>query len=233
MQQISATTLYRPQLSMLRQRRARLTQRPRERTRQTPRQTEKLTPQPPHHLRESRTLPRQIETLATRPAISHDDRRAPTPTRRLRRDLQPPPPTPTQSNAGNHLHHTQIYTANRRPNAPHRHRPNPQRNHIMLLIDGYNVRIIHAATGELIRTLTINPQHRYHGTGKPVGGPRRPYVPATTRNPNPDRGSDFLPMSRDITKVELGGIEPLRGCVCRTCSRAIVPGHGTFSGVRQ
>ncbi len=48
---------------------------------------------------------------------------------------------------------------------------------VVLLIDGYNVRIIHAATGEIIRTLTINPERRYHGTGKPVGGPSRPYGP--------------------------------------------------------
>lgn len=46
---------------------------------------------------------------------------------------------------------------------------------IILLIDGYDVRVIHAATGEIIRALTIDPERRYHGTGKPVGGPRRPY----------------------------------------------------------
>jgi hypothetical protein len=48
---------------------------------------------------------------------------------------------------------------------------------IILLIDGYDVRVLHAATGEIIRTLTIDPQRRYHGTGKPVGGPSRPYGP--------------------------------------------------------
>ena len=45
---------------------------------------------------------------------------------------------------------------------------------IILLIDGYNVRIIHAATGEIIRTLTIDPAKRYHGTGRPPGGPKGP-----------------------------------------------------------
>jgi len=45
---------------------------------------------------------------------------------------------------------------------------------VIMLIDGYDVRVIHATTGEIIRTLTINPQRRYHGTGKPTGGPRGP-----------------------------------------------------------
>ena len=56
---------------------------------------------------------------------------------------------------------------------------------IILLIDGYNVRVIHATTGEIIRTLTINPERRYHGTGKPVGGPRRPYGPRKNKKPEP------------------------------------------------
>ena len=45
---------------------------------------------------------------------------------------------------------------------------------IILLIHGYDIRVIHAATGEIIRTLTIDPQRRYHGTGKPPGGPKGP-----------------------------------------------------------
>jgi len=45
---------------------------------------------------------------------------------------------------------------------------------IVLLIHGYDIRVIHAATGEIIRTLTINPERRYHGTGQPTGGPKGP-----------------------------------------------------------
>jgi len=56
---------------------------------------------------------------------------------------------------------------------------------VIMLIDGYNVRVIHATTGEIIRTLTINPQRRYHGTGKPIGGPRRPYGPRKNKKPEP------------------------------------------------
>ena len=56
---------------------------------------------------------------------------------------------------------------------------------IIMLIDGYDIRIIHAATGEIIRTLTINPERRYHGTGKPVGGPSRPYGPRKNKKSEP------------------------------------------------
>lgn len=45
---------------------------------------------------------------------------------------------------------------------------------VIMLIDHHDVRVIHATTGEIIRTLTINPEHRYHGTGKPTGGPTGP-----------------------------------------------------------
>jgi hypothetical protein len=45
---------------------------------------------------------------------------------------------------------------------------------VLLLINGYDIRVIHAATGEIIRTLTINPERRYHGTGNPTGGPKGP-----------------------------------------------------------
>jgi transposase InsO family protein len=56
---------------------------------------------------------------------------------------------------------------------------------VILLIDGYNIRVIHATTGEIIRALTINPQRRYHGTGKPIGGPKRPYGPRKSKKPEP------------------------------------------------
>jgi transposase InsO family protein len=45
---------------------------------------------------------------------------------------------------------------------------------VLLLINGYDIRVIHAATGEIIRTLTIDPERRYHGTGNPTGGPKGP-----------------------------------------------------------
>jgi transposase InsO family protein len=45
---------------------------------------------------------------------------------------------------------------------------------VILLIADLDVRVINATTGEIIRTLTINPQRRYHGTGRPPGGPKGP-----------------------------------------------------------
>jgi transposase InsO family protein len=51
---------------------------------------------------------------------------------------------------------------------------------VILLIADLDVRVIHATTGEIIRTLTIDPQRRYHGTGKPPGGPKQPRKPKRT-----------------------------------------------------
>jgi hypothetical protein len=44
---------------------------------------------------------------------------------------------------------------------------------IIVLIADLDVRIIHATTGEIIRTLTINPDRNYHGPGRPPGPPPR------------------------------------------------------------
>ena len=48
-----------------------------------------------------------------------------------------------------------------------------------MLIDDLDVRVIHATTGEIIRTLTIDPQRRYHGTGAPTADPNDPTDPKT------------------------------------------------------
>ncbi len=53
------------------------------------------------------------------------------------------------------------------------------------LSEDRDVRVIHATTGEIIRTLTIDPNRRYHGTGKPIGGPRRPYGPHKNKRSDP------------------------------------------------
>ena len=53
---------------------------------------------------------------------------------------------------------------------------------VIMLIDHLDVRVVHAATGEIIRTLTIDPNRRYHGTGRPPGAPKRPRKP---RQPGP------------------------------------------------
>ncbi len=43
------------------------------------------------------------------------------------------------------------------------------RTHVLLLVDDLAVRIIDAATGELLRDLVIDPTRDYQGTGKPPG----------------------------------------------------------------
>ena len=56
------------------------------------------------------------------------------------------------------------------------------RTHILLLVQDLHVRIIHAATGELLRDLTLDPTRNYQPTGKP----RRPRKqPRKTEDPKP------------------------------------------------
>lgn len=40
---------------------------------------------------------------------------------------------------------------------------------VLLLVQDLNVRVVDAATGELLRELTIDPHRDYHGTGRPPG----------------------------------------------------------------
>jgi transposase InsO family protein len=56
---------------------------------------------------------------------------------------------------------------------------------IILLIHDLDIRIIHAATGEIIRTLTLDPQRQYQPTGNKRGGPSRPYGPRKPKQPEP------------------------------------------------
>lgn len=48
---------------------------------------------------------------------------------------------------------------------------------IIMLIHHLDIRVIHATTGEITRSLTIDPNRRYHGTGQPTGGPKGPRKP--------------------------------------------------------
>lgn len=49
---------------------------------------------------------------------------------------------------------------------------------IVMLIADFDVRTIHATTGEILRHLTIDPTRTYHGTGRPPGRtPRKPRQP--------------------------------------------------------
>jgi len=76
---------------------------------------------------------------------------------------------------------------------------------IIMLIAGYDIRVIHATTGEIIRALTIEPNRRYHGTGRPPGGPKGPRKP---QRPKSDAGFRSSSMTRDLTRERMTGIEP-------------------------
>ena len=41
--------------------------------------------------------------------------------------------------------------------------------HVLLLVQDLNIRVINAATGELLRELTLNPERDYQPTGRPPG----------------------------------------------------------------
>jgi transposase InsO family protein len=51
------------------------------------------------------------------------------------------------------------------------------RTRVLVLVQDLDIRIIDAATGELLRDLVLDPSKRYQGTGRPPG------PPPTTRNP--------------------------------------------------
>ncbi len=51
------------------------------------------------------------------------------------------------------------------------------RTHVLLLIQDLDIRVINAATGEILRQLTLNPDKDYQPTGRPPGTPRPPRKP--------------------------------------------------------
>jgi hypothetical protein len=70
------------------------------------------------------------------------------------------------------------------------------RTHVLLLVQDLHIRVIHAATGELLRELELDPTRSYQPTGKQPGPlPRTPAHPANEQTPNPDCGFGVIPMS--------------------------------------
>ena len=57
------------------------------------------------------------------------------------------------------------------------------RTPVLLLIHDLHIRVINAATGELLRDLTLDPSRNYQPTGRPPGPP--PGTPRTRKNPGP------------------------------------------------
>jgi len=52
-----------------------------------------------------------------------------------------------------------------------------------MLVHDFDIRIINAATGEILRLLNVNPGRNYQPTGRPPGPP--PGTRRTNRNPGP------------------------------------------------
>jgi transposase InsO family protein len=57
------------------------------------------------------------------------------------------------------------------------------RTHILLLVQDLHIRIVHAATGELLRQLTLDPARNYQPTGRPPGP--TPRTSPRKRHPRP------------------------------------------------
>jgi transposase InsO family protein len=57
------------------------------------------------------------------------------------------------------------------------------RTRVLMLVHDLEVRVINAATGELLRELTLDPSRDYQPTGRPPGPP--PGTPQTNKNPEP------------------------------------------------
>jgi hypothetical protein len=45
--------------------------------------------------------------------------------------------------------------------------------YVVLIVQDLHIRVIHAATGELLRELTLNPDRDYQPTGRPPGPQRK------------------------------------------------------------
>jgi Integrase core domain len=60
------------------------------------------------------------------------------------------------------------------------------RTHVLLLVQDTHIRVINAATGELLRELTLDPGKNYQPTGRPPGPPPgTPRPPRKPKNPEP------------------------------------------------
>jgi len=131
-----------------------------------------------NHQRPHRSLPQR-----TTPAVAYQLRPKAGPTDpspdshfRVRRDRVDKTGRVTLRHAGR-LHHIGL---------GHEHARTP----VLLLVADLDVRVIHAATGELLRHLTLDPTRDYQPLGRPPGPP-----PRTTKRPNPQKEVQPFPMS--------------------------------------
>src|SRR5207342_3370245 len=111
----------------------------------------------PHRSLPQRATPATIYTArpkatpaASRDADTHD---------RIRRDRIDDSGVVTLRHAGR-LHHIGIGRTH-------------ARTHVLLLVQDLDIRVVHAATGELLRQLTLDPTRDYQPTGRPPGPARK------------------------------------------------------------
>ena len=194
---------------------------------------EELPPEPPHHLRQGRTLPADHQEVAarpTRPARHH--RRAPGAARHASSTIynhhRPHRSLPHRATPAT------AYAA--RPKATPRHRPQPAtpttasattasttpasvtlrldgrlhhigigrthaRTHVIMLVHDLDIRIVHAATGELLRELTLDPTRDY----QPTATTTRTTPQMTPAGPT-IRRSAVADLLRDHAEVALPGV---------------------------
>ena len=67
------------------------------------------------------------------------------------------------------------------------------RTPVLMLLHDLDIRVINAATGEILRELTLDPDRNYQPAGGPPGPP--PGRHRKTINPEPQRGFGVIPMS--------------------------------------
>jgi hypothetical protein len=120
-----------------------------------------------NHQRPHRSLPARATpatAYAARPKATPGDRTADA-HHRVRREIIDATGTVTWRYHGR-LHHIGIGRTH-------------ARTHVLLLAADTRIRVINAATGELLRDLELDPDHDYQPTGRPPGTP-----PGTRRKPN-------------------------------------------------
>jgi integrase-like protein len=182
------------------------------------------------HLRQSRTVPTHHEALARPTTRARHGRRASNTARRVPHHLQRSPPhrsRPQRATPSTIYHARPKASPTGRDDSHYRVRHDRvddvgtvtlrvdgrlhhigigrthARTHIILLVNDLHVRVVHAATGELLRDLTVDPARDYQPTGKPKG----PTRPKTKTVRTPMRVRTVLDVSRHHM-VAGAGFEP-------------------------
>ena len=124
------------------------------------------------------------------------------------------PPTPTTASAPTRIGKTGTVTLRHAASSTTSASAGPTPGtHILLLIQDLHVRIIDAATGELLRELTLDPARNYQPTGRPPG----PTQPPNANTPTLTWVRGVLDVLRDHM-ARLAGFEPATGCLEGSCS---------------